>query len=230
MNIEDVKVGVIIPHRNDRPLFLEHLKIMLSLQTLKPKNIYWIDYVPESAEKDITQRYKVGYKRASADLISNDLLAFIECDDFYAPDYLETMAAEWLLAGKPDIIGNSTSIYYHLKLKKYFTLNHPNRASAMNTLIRPGLVFPWCEDNYEYTDAHLWRLANIKFTNPPILKGHLFVPNKIISFGIKHGSGLVGGRFHNDRLERYVNDDADLSFLKQHCDKESFEFYRNYFK
>ena len=98
----------------------------------------------------------------------------------------------------------------------------------MNTLIKPSLEFPWCADNYEYTDAHLWKLANIKFTNPPILKGHLFVPDKIISFGIKHGSGLVGGRFHSDRLERYVNDDADLSFLKQNCDAESFKFYSEF--
>lgn len=211
---------------------------MLAAQTLQTPYIYAVDYPPLSNEKDITQRYKKGYnlfsdsdnksgsKIKASDII--DLIAFVEDDDYYAPNYLETMADEWLRAGKPDIIGNSTSIYYHLRLKKYFSLNHPSRASAMNTLIKPGLVFPWCADNYEYTDAHLWKLANIKFTNPPILKGHLFVPNKIISFGIKHGSGLVGGRFHNDRLERYVNDDADLSFLKQNCDAESFKFYSEF--
>lgn len=223
-----IKIALIIPHRNDRPVFLKHLEKMIAAQTLQPVYVNYVNYKPESDEKDITQRYRKGYSELSNTFGPVDLIAFIEVDDFYAPDYLETMAAEWLRAGKPDIIGNSTSIYYHLKLKKYFALNHPSRASAMNTLIKPGLVFPWCADNYEYTDAHLWKLANIKFTNPPILKGHLFVPDKIISFGIKHGSGLVGGRFHNDRLERYVNDDSDLSFLKQNCDAESFKFYSEF--
>lgn len=228
MNIKDVKIAVIIPTRGDRSLLLQNCLRMLDAQTLQTPYIYAVDYPPLSNEKDITQRYKKGYNQLSNTFGRIDLIAFIEDDDYYAPDYLETMAAEWLRAGKPDIIGNSTSIYYHLKLKKYFSLNHPSRASAMNTLIKPGLTFPWCADNYEYTDAHLWKLANIKFTNPPILKGHLFVPNKIISFGIKHGSGLVGGRFHNDRLERYINDDADLSFLKQNCDAESFKFYSEF--
>lgn len=229
---EKIKIALIIPHRNDRPVFYNHLQKMIAAQTLQPEAVLSVDYTPKSEEKDITERYRYGYEYVSKAIKTLepkiDLIAFIEVDDFYSADYLETMAAEWLRAGKPDIIGNSTSIYYHLKLKKYFSLNHPSRASAMNTLIKPGLVFPWCADNYEYTDAHLWKLANIKFTNPPILKGHLFVPNKIISFGIKHGSGLVGGRFHTTQLERYDKDDADLSFLKQNCDAESFKFYSEF--
>jgi hypothetical protein len=230
MDINRLRIGVIVPHRNDRPLFLEHLRMMLSLQTIQPKNIYWIDYAPESNEKDITQRYKVGYKRASAELISNDILAFIECDDYYAPDYLETMVHEWLRAGQPDIIGTGRTIYYHLKLKKYFTLTHPRRASAMNTLIKPNLSFPWCEDNYAFTDLHLWNLTVETPLQKPILKGHIFNPEKIISIGMKHGVGLTGGRCHIDRLQRYNVDDSESNFLKEHCDKESFEFYSNYFK
>jgi len=226
MNTKDVKIAVIIPTRGDRKLLLNNCYRMLSEQTLGPCFILTADYIPKSNEKDITERYRFGYDHLRRK--DFDLIAFIEDDDYYSPDYLETMATEWLRAGKPDIIGNSTSIYYHLKLKKYFTLNHPNRASAMNTLIKPDLDFPWCADNYEYTDAHLWKLANIKFTNLQILKGHLFVPDKIISFGIKHGSCLVGGRFHNDRLERYDKDDSDLSFLKQNCDAESFKFYSEF--
>lgn len=227
MNAKDVNVAVIIPTRGDRSLLLENCKRMMLNQTLKARFVYFADWKPESEQRDITQRYRIGYNEIVG-FSKFDIIAFIEDDDYYAPDYLEIMAKEWLRSGQPDIIGNSTSIYYHLKLNRYFNLNHPSRASAMNTLIKPGLSFPWCADNYEYTDAHLWKLANPKFTNPPILKGHLFVPEKIISFGIKHGSGLVGGRFHNDRLERYVNDDADLSFLKQHCDPESFRFYSEF--
>lgn len=236
MEIQDVRIAVIIPTRGDRKELLANCMRMLANQTLKPILIWEVDYEPISNEKDITARYKRGYN-AVCDYnnhIANpgkiNLIAFIEDDDYYAPDYLETMVREWLRAGKPDIIGTGSTIYYHLKLKKYFTLTHPRRASAMNTLIKPNLSFPWCEDNYAFTDLHLWNLTVETTLQKPILKGHIFNPEKIISIGMKHGVGLTGGRCHIDRLQRYNVDDSECKFLLENCDKESFEFYSNYFK
>lgn len=231
METRDIKIALLIPHRNDRPLFLEHLKKMIAGQTLQPSHVYEMNYNPESAEKDITQRYKRGYSIISAlcKIQPVDLIALIEVDDYYSPTYLETMAAEWLRAGQPDIMGTNSTIYYHLKLKKYFTINHPRRASAMNTFIKPGLSFPWCEDNYAFTDLHLWRLAlPINPIIKPVLKGHLFAPEKIISIGMKHGIGLCGGRNHTDFFDRFKEDDSNSEFLKLHCDSESYKFYTEY--
>ena len=223
-----MRIAVIIPTRGDRKELLDNCLRMLANQTIQPIGIGIIDYEPKDSNKDITTRYKKGYNGVDPNYIN--IIAFIEDDDYYAPDYLETMVREWLRAGQPDIIGTGSTIYYHLKLKKYFTLTHPRRASAMNTLIKPNLSFPWCEDNYAFTDLHLWNLTVETALQKPILKGHIFNPEKIISIGMKHGVGLTGGRCHIDRLERYNVDDSESKFLLENCDKESFEFYSNYFK
>lgn len=152
-----------------------------------------------------------------------DVIALWENDDFYHPTYLETMVEHWLMEGKPDIFGTNYTIYYHIKLRKYYRMDHHTRASAMNTLLKPGLNINWPVDHEPFTDLWLWRQ----------MKGNTFTPSKHISIGIKHGVGLTGGKSHVDRFDRYDpprgTDDADLKFLKENMDAESFEFYSNYF-
>ena len=235
----DINIAVLTPHRNDRPQFLEQLKKMIAHQTLQPVIIQYEDYAPDGEKKDITQRYRRGYKFLSECGFVIDLIAFLEVDDYYAPTYLENMVTEWLRSGRPDILGTGSTIYYHLKLNKYFTFNHPKRASAMNTFIKPGLDIKWCEDSYAFTDMHLWNMSDVaqlaipEATRIPKnlwLRGHIFQPEKIISIGMKHGIGLCGGRNHIDRLQRYDKDDLDMQFLRDNCDEESFKFYSTLFK
>ena len=238
MNIKDVRIAVLIPTRNDRDIFLKNCFRMLDAQTLQPNHVHMMDYKPLSDDKDITQRYRRGYALLSA-MNEYDVIALIEDDDYYAPDYLEVMVAEWLKAGKPDLFGTGKTIYYHLKLNKYFTLNHPKRASAMNTFIKPGLNIKWCEDNYAFTDLHLWNMTALAQESLPPgnqipkniqLNGVIFNPDHIISIGMKHGVGLCGGRNHIDRLERYNVADNDKQFLRDNCDAESYLFYSELFK
>lgn len=215
-----MKIGIIIPDRSDRPDLLKNCLQMIQRQTLKVEYFQLMNYEPLDSSCDITQRYRTGYELLG--LISDiDLIAFIENDDWYAPDYLEYMVGEWEKAGRPDLFGTNYTIYYHLKLKKYFTMRHNSRASAMNTLIKPKLKFQWCADNEPYTDLHLWTKEH-GFTK------HVIEPNHIISVGMKHGTGLCGGRSHVDRLHRFIN--ADNGFLKNTLDSESFEFYNNLYK
>lgn len=241
MTIDNIKIGVIIPTRGERQVFLKNCMRMLKAQTLQPAGILTVgeNYMQAIDDvKDITKRYRFGYD-LTCQQFKYDLIAFIEDDDFYHPLYLENMATEWLRSGKPDILGTGSTIYYHLKLKKYFTFNHPKRASAMNTFIKPGLNIKWCEDSYAFTDMHLWNMSDIaqlaipETTRIPKnlwLRGHIFQPEKIISIGMKHGIGLCGGRNHIDRLQRYDKDDSDMQFLCDNCDEESFEFYSMLFK
>lgn len=235
----DVKIGVIIPDRGDRPEFLKQCHRMIERQTLKPSLISlgdnWV--IPPTDEVDITKRYKHGY-----DTLRNqnlDLIAFIENDDFYAPTYLEYWANQWIEHGKPDLLGSNFTIYYHLKLKKHFTFHHESRSSMMNTFIKPDLVFEWCKDNDPYTDMHLWNMTHMlgfqSIAAP--LKGKIIQP-PILSLGIKHGVGMCGGVGHtseakivngqlaNDRLNRYKNEDNGL--LERTVDPESFKFYTEY--
>lgn len=97
-------------------------------------------------------------------------------------------------------------------------MEHFRRASAMNTMIKPDLLFSWCPDNEPFTDLHLWK----------VVKGITFAPSQVISIGIKHGVGKCGGRSHTDRFDRYRFDDSSLQFLRSNTDKESFQFYSNY--
>ena len=89
----------------------------------------------------------------------------------------------------------------------------------MSTLLKPDLEFPWCRDIEPYTDIHLWN----------VLRGTIFKPEKHICLGIKHGEGMCGGFAHVNKLNRYINFDPEKKFIQTIMDKESFDFYANYF-
>lgn len=219
--MQKLKVGVIIPDRNDRPRFLKNCLRLLENQTLKPEIIELVNYAPLSENVDITQRYKYGYEKLRNKGL--DVIAFIENDEWYSNDYLETMVNAWENAKRPDIFGTDYTIYYHIKLLSYYTMYHDLRSSAMSTLIKPDLNFEWCRDSEPYTDMHLW-------TN---LKGVTFRPEKHICLGIKHGVGMCGGHAHTTRLQRYKSDlatnDSNTTFLKSLVDIESYKFYCEFF-
>lgn len=193
---------------------------MMKAQTLQPDHIEIVNYPAESNNIDITQRYRIGYN-----FFRNkgyDLIAFIENDDYYHPEYLETMVTEWKRVGKPDLIGTNYTPYYHLGLRYWFDFKHDQRASAMNTLIKPDLDFPWCNDSNPYTDLYLW----LQVQN---LTKHTFKPSFMVSIGLKHNTGLCGGIGHNDRLEMFTNRDIYYQWLRDNMDPESFSFYSKIF-
>lgn len=223
MTPSQIKFGIIIPCRGDRPLFLNNLQRMMAAQTVAPAHCHLIDYPPESEAKDITQRYRYGYDCARG--AGLDVLFLIEVDDYYAPNYFETMLTAWIEAGSPPLFGTRKTIYYHLKLRKYYTMRHETRSSAMSTMIRPDLTFHWCADDQPYTDVHLYEMLPYK----------LFMPSEQpICIGIKHGVGLCGGEAHVTNLDAYDNmstakTDPNLEWLRSAMDPVSFEFYANYF-
>lgn len=214
--MDSPKIGIIIPDRGDRPQFLLQCLRMLNGQTLQPFIVHIVNFPATDDSIDITKRYRMGYTELCRICPNLDVIALIENDDWYAPDYLETMWNQYVHYDKPEIFGTNHTIYYNLRLRKYFTFHHSERASAMNTLIKPGLDFAWCPDNYQYTDMHLWE----------ILKGTTFQPDHTISLGIKHGIGKCGGVGHTDGFHRYQNDDDGfLQRIVDSVDPKSFRFY-----
>jgi hypothetical protein len=183
---------------------------MVNGQTLKPSQVILVNDAPITTEKDITWRYRLGYSRVNDGI---DLVAFMENDDWYSPDYLEVMGREWVARGRPDIFGTSYTIYYHIGINKWFTMNHPHRSSAMSTVIKPNLPLTWPVENDPYTDIHLWRTV----------KGVTFTPARHICLGIKHGVGMCGGVNHIDAMHRYVNYGGSL--LADTMDEQSLSFY-----
>jgi len=232
-----VKIAVLIPDRGDRPQFLKNCMRMLAAQTIAPAHLEIVNFLPTPTDPlkgelpptdsavsksplgdlgvcDITKRYRIGYDRLRGQ--GFDVIAMIENDDWYSPQYLETMTEMWLRFKEPQLMGTAYTIYYHLKLRAWFEIKHPRRASAMNTFIKPDLFIDWPADHEPFTDAHIWKQ----------LPGCLFTPELPIAIGMKHGEGLCGGLTHNNRFSRFINKDYDFEWLKGVVDAESFEFYR----
>lgn len=208
-----MKVGALIPTRGDRPKFLEHALYLLSKQTQKPDFIEVVDDIPNSKQKDITYRYRVGCER----LVNKgaDVIIFWEDDDWYASNYIQTMIEYWCTCSRPKIFGVSYTIYYHLKIRKWLKQNHENRASAMNTLVTKDIVnFDWPDDSESFVDLQLWKR----------IKGRAIQLTTIKSIGVKHGVGLCGGGGHKNTMW-YKNNDPGMKWLAAHVDPKSFNFY-----
>lgn len=214
--MKNLRIGVIIPDRNDRPEFLANCFRMLQSQKVKPDVVRIVNYAPLSDECDITPRYRQGYEYFNENE-PVDVIFLIENDDYYHPEYIETMLSEWQKHGKPDIFGTNYTIYYHIGILAMDKFNHLRRASAMNTMLKSGLEIKWPADNDPYTDLHLWKQ----------LKGVVIDPGKIISIGIKHGISKTGGQYHSTKLERYKTKDPEMEWLRENTDELSFNFYKS---
>jgi len=207
-----MKVGVIIPDRNDRYKLLKHCLKMLSKQTMKPTFIEVVDFVNPTDNFDLTLRVRLGFNKLKNNC---DCVLIIENDDYYSENYIETMVNKWVELGKPELLGTDYTYYYHIFKKQYRKLIHKGRASLMNTLINTNLNVNWCDNNDIFLDLHLWKKH----------KGLTFTPEVPISVGIKHGIGLCGGSGHNRML--LTENDEDLQVLKSLVDNESFNFYKS---
>lgn len=213
-----MKIAVLIPTRNNRPELLDNCLRMIEAQTLKPNHIEIVNDSPILEKCDITWRYRIGYDRLRKK--GFDAILLMEDDDYYSPNYIETMVHEWEKQGKPEIFGTDYTIYYHIKLFAWFTFYHSVRSSAMSTLIKPDLKIDWPNDSEPYTDLYLWRQ----------LQFGVFKPKNHICLGIKHGTTMTGGQSHVDRLHRYIENDSSKKFLRSVMDDASFNFYSNFIK
>lgn len=212
-----MKIGIVIPDKKDRPLFLNHCLRMMKNQTLKADVIRIVNDDSCIDGCDITWRYKKGLTELFEDE-KCDVVLKIENDDWYADVYIESMINMWMDYGMPAIFGLDTTTYYHIGLRKYKVMKHEGRSSAFCTLVtKEVLNINWCKDTEPFFDLHLWK--------QPISKIAVSSP-LCICIGIKHGHGLCGGKAHRKEFP-YPESDHDLSFLSRIVDKESLEFYKS---
>lgn len=206
------KVGVICPTRGDRPKFLSQFHKYIERQTLQPTIVEVVDFEATDESVDVTKRYRVGYDKLRGQGL--DVIAFMEDDELYMPNYLEVMVEGWINHGRPKMFGLDYTIYYHLLVGKDFVFKHEKRASAMSTLIRPDMDIEWCADSYAYTDSHLWKTVG----------GKVFNPRKEIVVGIKHGLSKCAGLWHSEGLQRYKQNNIDFRRL---VGEEDYSFYKS---
>lgn len=209
----NVTVGVVVPTRGDRPLFVERAKLMISRQTFAPDHLCILDQDSGMEGVDLAWRYRTGF----ADLFEKgcDVAICWEDDDWYANDFIETMVNQWFIAGKPEVFGIGESIYYNIFSNKYAVFNHHGRASMMATLVTNAVLRLKWDLSDAYLDAFLWKS----------LRGKTFLPQKPIAIGIKHGMGLCGGGGHTHDWARYTQHDPGFQKLCEFTGPDSV-FYK----
>lgn len=204
----------ITPTRGDRPEFLEHCKWQIKRMELEPDEHIIVDYPPKSGDKDLLARVRHGL--ILAEQHGHEFAYFVEDDDFYGPDYFIRMRA---YEPRYDIIGDETTLYYHIVSNGFQTEHHPGRASLFTTGIRISAFtgFDWnkLKPSHIFLDVNLWEYARKK----RLLRRYVDTG----AVGVKHGVGVTGGIGHR---QRYRTFDTNWRVLASKVDKKSLEFYK----
>ena len=177
--------------------------------TVKPDKSYFILDEPKNSKADLTWRIKLGLFMAERD--GFDVCYIIESDDYYPPDYFETMDI-----GDNDFIGTSKTVYYNLRNTTWNEFTHEKRSSLFNTGLRISALkgFEWPSDDHLFLDIMIWKHA---------LKKNYLLLSEPVGVGIKHNIGKVGGIGHKLTMP---NKD-DWKYLEAKVDAEALEFYKS---
>ncbi|MDI6787114.1 MAG: hypothetical protein QME51_01945 [Planctomycetota bacterium] len=213
---QGIKIAAVIPTR-DRPRFLTNALRLIARQSTIPDIIEIVDDTlpATSIGRDITLRYRLGCQRAFER--GAKVVLCWEDDDWYAPDYIQTMLVNWLSANQPPIFGLNFTVYYHIGRKAWSLLEHPGRASMMSTLIDKSVLNGSWSASTAFLDLYLWEKH----------KGQAIGLSRTINIGIKHGIGICAGVGHNKNF-LYDHQDEDYQFLRNilGSDEESLKFYK----
>lgn len=200
------KITALIATRgSERAQFVEHLvKHLLPNQTRQPDEVIIIDREP-TKDNDHADRIAEGVERSTGDYI-----AFVEDDDYYVSTYFEEMGK--MLKTKPELVGCSWTIYYHIMHGKIKYMSHAGRSSLFHTLIRTDIAKRIKWDRVGAIDMHLWnRYKDTRITSHPL------------AYGIKHGIGKCGGMGHDESF--YIAVDNERRWLKSVIDEQTYNFY-----
>jgi hypothetical protein len=162
-----------------------------------------------------TPYWKPGQNTQCANLLSaldrvrGDRVLVIEDDDWYAPDYLETMD-RWL--DQADLAGEARAKYYNVFYRNYFVNANLHHASLCQTAFHASLiptVMEICRQAIKWPDLTLWnRVRGRKFLTQP--------SGQTLCVGIKGLPGRTGiGMGHSTRAATAFSADPDLKILHQ---------------
>lgn len=153
----------------------------------------------------------IGYLERHA--ATEDVVAVWEDDDWYAPDYLETVL-RWVETA--DLVGEGCARYYHIGAQRYHVHRNTGHASLCSTAFRVGPVLPLlraiCQRQPPMVDLQLWATAVSRRVVTPaaLVVGVKGLPGRA---GIGAGHRMRTGHQHDPDgavLREWVGEDAEL--------------------
>ena len=194
-----MKITCIIPTRGDRPNFVAQANHLIERQTYQPDDVMIIQ-----STNGITGNYQRGIQN-----IKDGLIICWEDDDYYPKDYIERIVERY---DGSDLMGFESTIYYHIKQRKYKEMIHPGRSSMFQTIIKAGIKIKYPEDSEPFLDLRLWQDKN---------HSRQLISGPSLAIGIKHGMGKTIGAGHRLNFP-YDKDDQDLLALRMMTDNDPF--------
>lgn len=202
--------AVIIPDRGDRPELTAFCFQQIRRMTRQPDQIFHINFPPIGKDMDLCERVYDGVKTAQAH--GFDLVFIMENDDWYPADYFERFGDM-----SADFFGDDLTFYYNLKNRTFQSFHHAGRSSLFTTGFRISKLGNFQFTGNQFLDIRLWRHT----------KDHGLSTRFINSgaIGMKHGTGLCGGKGHTMKLNQC---DPHMNWLRQRVDQESYSFYQKF--
>ncbi len=157
-------------------------------------------------------------------LIKGDKIIIIEDDEYYAPEYIETMARELDLH---EIAGIGRSRYYHLFSSSNVQIRNIGQASLAETGFRSSFLPMFSKllaENGTFLDIALWR--KVKRSG----RGFIFTDDENpLYVGIKglpgrYGIG-VGHDSDNGIYRTFPHDNESRNILRQWIPNDDFNIY-----
>lgn len=226
-----------------RPETFALAEIWISKQTVEPDFWVVVDDVNPPTELNMDQilvRPEPLWKRGGGHTLSRNLIAglekikelsadlvmVIEDDDWYAPNYIESMR-EWFWHGIPRrlIVGERDTIYYHVGCRQYRQNWHPGHASLCSVSFHVDII------DKIISIAGSCRNTGIDFAifrNPwPENSVKLLGSNLCVGIKGAPASRLGIGSGHR-RIPHSGIPDPDLSFLRELIGSDA-EYYVPFF-
>lgn len=154
-------------------------------------------------------------------LAKGDYIFVWEDDDWYAPNYIETML---FLLKKWDAVGEANNRYYALQDRSYIWFNNTNHASLCSTAIRRSLL-PKLEEAVNsgenpFFDTGFWNRVRNEHLNAAMIL------NTRLNVGMKQLPGRTGiGAGHHNTKEQGFTRDPMFVMLKNWVGEEDAKDY-----
>lgn len=217
----------LITPTGDRPLAFALCQNWMRKQTLQPDQWIVVDdgkipmkpyvpmqYIRRKPKSDDPKHTMLLNFKAAMPLVKGEKIIFIEDDEYYAPEYIATMAHG---LNQYEIIGIGNSKYYHLNSGKYYRHGNVSRASLAQTAFRQSFLAEFNEllnSGDTYLDIRMWK--KLEFSE----RGFIFVKNfnDNLYVGIKGLPGRPGigiGHDTDHSMYKVYPRDSSREILKQ---------------